>query len=162
MSCFKAVFVTLFTLIAALLTLSNLTYGESTSKITITGTDTLGIQLRREIDERYNCLVKTDAFRSGFLQENDVSDVISKFVPVGISFDKAEEILRQAGFQIFVPQSVIITGNRPDRFDVTASIDPYKNVFPGKVSLYVFLSPEKPGDFDKVIRISASFVASYP
>jgi len=119
-----------------------------------------GQQLRAEIEKRYKELVATRELRS--LNGNDIDDVVLKYVPLGTSFDDAEKILRDAGFKVDPRPGANPSGNRPDRHDVVASINPFVSNLESKTSVYVFLSPSMPGKYTKVSKLSAGITTSFP
>jgi hypothetical protein len=56
-----------------------------------------GVQLHAEIDATYQQLRASKTLSNRVRQGNDVTDVVGKYIPVGIRFDEAEAILRAAG-----------------------------------------------------------------
>jgi|ERR1022692_971796 hypothetical protein len=56
-----------------------------------------GAQLRAEIDATYQQLRASKTLSNTVRQGNDVTDVVGKYIPVGIRFDEAQAILRAAG-----------------------------------------------------------------
>jgi len=56
-----------------------------------------GAQLRAEIDATYQQLRASKTLSNRVRQGNDVTDVVGKYIPVGIRFDEAQAILRAAG-----------------------------------------------------------------
>src|SRR5258708_31979110 len=81
-----------------------------------------GKQLRLEIEERYKKLTDDRALKSS--RPSDITDVVVKYIPVGTSFDDAENILRAAGFRVDSRPSANPTGNRPGKHDVVGAISP--------------------------------------
>lgn len=120
-----------------------------------------GKQLRVAIDQAYEKLPHHH-FKKG---EGDITPVVEQFIPVGTSFDDAEEILRAAGFKVGKRPgpnpSPAPFGDFPYKYDVTAVIDPYESFFGGSIGLSVFLSPESPENYSKVTKIHAGFAGAY-
>src|SRR5256885_15403380 len=56
----------------------------------------LGKMLRTDLDRAYRALVDTGKLRNQGTGRNYVSDVFLAYIPVGSSFERAEEILRAA------------------------------------------------------------------
>lgn len=116
-----------------------------------------GKQLRLVIDQTYKKLSDTKELRVG---ANDITVVVVKYIPVGTSFNDAEQILRSAGFTVTPRPSGSVIGNRPDRYDVVGEIVPFVQKFLSRISIYISLSPKTPRDYGKVNKISASIVLS--
>ena len=117
-----------------------------------------GKKLRIEIDVAYKKL--SDARVIKPRDASDITEVVIEYIPVGISFDEAECILRSAGFSVDPRPSDHPIGNRPDRFDVVGSIVPYVQQPLSRVNVYISLSPNAPGDYRKVKKVNAAFVLS--
>jgi hypothetical protein len=72
-------------------------------------------------------------------------------------------VLRSAGFSVEPHPDLNQTANpnRPkDWYAVIASISPFVERFPTKVSVYVTLLPRSPGDYTVVANVSAAFLTS--
>jgi len=140
-------------------------YGEDIQKEnSVAATESLeqrGKQLRVELDQAYKKMVDAKTLSPDPRVSNDVTDVVVRFIPVGTSFDDAENILRSAGFKDRPRPSANSTGTRPDRYDVVASIVPFVQRFLSKASIYVYLRPAAPDDYGKVSKVGAEFVLSY-
>lgn len=97
----------------------------------------------------------------------DITKIILQYIPVGISFDDAERILRDAGFEVGVrPNAKLLEANAfnlPDPYSVVASLDPDEpslfNVSLARIS--VFLKPKSPEDYTKVMEIHAYIGVTY-
>lgn len=110
-------------------------------------------QLRLEIDEAYKRIIDAGTLKP----KNDITEIVLRYIPIGTSFDDAEQVLRSAGFKVGPRPGTSAPGTFPWRYDVTASIDPYsRKAFPSKVYVDVRLSPRTPNDYDKVIKIEAA------
>lgn len=110
-----------------------------------------GKQLRSAIDERYKQLASGEMKSSGY-PNNDITDVVTQYVPVGISFDEAEIILRSAGFKIGPRGSSPLT---PKRFAVDAVIDKYVTTIIGHTDISVSLEPLSSTDWRLVKKVIA-------
>jgi hypothetical protein len=117
-----------------------------------------GKELRAAIDQHYHKLSQIGKLT----YDNTIDDLVLKDIPIGMSFDNAEQILRTAGFKVEPRPPVNPPGTRSDRYDVVASIVPYLDAFPSRTSIYVSLSPESPGDYKTISRLSASITISMP
>ena len=113
-----------------------------------------GKQLRAEIELVYKELKTTKKLRTG-IKGNDIGEIVRKYVPIGTSFDDAENILRFAGFKVYPRPAANAAGNRPDRYHVSAWIDPLDQGLTWNVQVIVSLKPKAPGDYSDVSEISA-------
>jgi hypothetical protein len=118
-----------------------------------------GIQLRADIEQRYAELSAEQQLKP--MGGNDISDIVLKYIPVGTSFDDAEKLLWLAGFNVDPRPSAHPLGNRPDKYDVVASIDPFIGHLFYKTSVYVHLSPKIPGDYNEVSKVYAGIAVSF-
>jgi hypothetical protein len=136
--------------------------GAGSGEVELSDLDARGKQLRAEIDGRRQYLVRTNTFRAGF-RNNDITDIVERFVPAGMSFDDAEQILRAAGFVVESRPAASVPGNDPNRFNVTGSIKFYgrKGPFLPMVYIFVSLSPKAPGDYSAVCGVSGAIGTSY-
>src|SRR2546426_8955768 len=114
-----------------------------------------GKQLRTEIELVYKQLKSGKKLQVG-IKGNDIGEIVKKYVPIGTSFDDAENILRFAGFTVHPRPAADAAGNRPDKYLVYATIDSLDKGFIWKVEVIVSLSPKAPGDYSDVSKISAS------
>ena len=121
-----------------------------------------GKKLRAAIEQAYKKLVDARALKP--MGGNNITEMVVQYIPVGTSFDDAENILRNAGFKVYPRPSVDPPGgNRPDKYDVVGEIDSFdwKRIFSfSKVSVVILLSPKAPGNYDKVNKVDAGFVLS--
>src|ERR1039457_1403075 len=113
-----------------------------------------GKQLREEIDSTYQRLFDAGALKAA---ENPITDVVIKYIPIGISFNDAKEILRVAGFEVTSHEpNQIWPIDSPRRFQVMASINFYKDA-PNfsRFDVHVLLSPRNPNDYSVVNGVYA-------
>jgi hypothetical protein len=120
--------------------------------MTISELEMRGKQLRSEIDERYKKLCAAKAIKPMGQGRNDIDDIVTKYVPIGISFNEAEIILRSAGFKVGPREKHSLITNK---FMVFAEIAQYVPTLLGKTSIYVTLEPESPNDWRQVKKIEA-------
>ena len=119
---------------------------------------TRGKQLRRAIDERYKKLDAAGSIKHNGKGRNDISDIVTNYIPIGISFDEAEIILRSAGFKVGPRgKHPIITS----MFLVFANIARYRPTLFGKTSVIVILEPESSNDWRQVKKIEAGIVKQF-
>jgi len=134
-------------------------WGERRSSVNDTVDDVQGKQLALDIQELYADLIQTDS-SAPVRGINDLSEFFARYIPEGSTFDDAERILRNAGFDVHPRPSAEGVGERIDRFDVFASI-----FLPGPVSsrieLIVYMRPKSPGDYRTIDKFGAALVATY-
>ena len=121
-----------------------------------------GKQLRAAIEQTYKKLVDARALKP--MGGNDITKVVVQYIPVGTSFDDAESILRSAEFKVYPRPSANPTGDRQDKYDVVGEIDSFdwKRIFSlSKVSVLIHLSPNAPGNYDKVNKVYAGIALSF-
>ncbi len=86
-------------------------------------------------------------------------------IPIGTSFDDAEEILRSAGFQVS-PRNVshpLKPGEYEDRlFAYLGKIAESGTIFKVSENLYVYLFPKVPGQYDRVFQLKAHVDSPMP
>ena len=80
---------------------------------------------------------------------------MTKYIPIGTTFDDAERVLRAAGFQISARGKSNIY---PYPYQVLATIDQYVPTLFGKTSVVVVLEPEHPGEWRSVAGVTADIV----
>lgn len=120
----------------------------------------IGHELRKEIDAEYKKIKERKI--STHNNKADISALIEKYIPIGSSFDAAEEILKNAGFTVSPRPGPNPVGNRPDRYSVVAAISPLESSFPKKTDVYVFLTPKNHGDYTSgIAEISAKITISF-
>jgi hypothetical protein len=118
-----------------------------------------GKQLLTEIEQRYRKLSSAPRLTGS---GDDISDIVIKYIPIGTSFDDAEDVLRAAGFHIDDPRVTPRPDNWLYPYDVVASIVPFHQYFFSRTNLYVNLSPKNPGDYHTVNSVSAGLVELFP
>jgi hypothetical protein len=95
----------------------------------------------------------------------DVTSYVLPYLPPGISFKDAEQILADAGFAVGSrpnPSQANNPNRASDWYAVLARISPFVEDTPNKVSVYVTLLPKSPGDYSIVEKLTASFFVSGP
>lgn len=136
-------------------------YGEDIQKeksaVATESLEQRGKQLRIELEQAYKKMVDAGTLSTDPRVSNDVTDVVIRYIPVGMSFDDAESILRSAGFRVDSRPSANQPRTGRDRHDVVGAIAPFDQKFLGGADLYVHLSPASPGDYSKVNKVSAGF-----
>jgi len=128
-----------------------------------TGLEERGNQLRSDIRELYSSMKRNKTLRANV---NDISDFLRVYIPEGISFDDAEQILRSAGLQVLERPDMDtpddpLWPNRSDRYDVIATM-----LLPGELmsraELMLGLRPKSPGDFSAVKEVRAAIIVTFP
>jgi hypothetical protein len=123
--------------------------------------DERGKQLRHDLEQLYSRLQRTNSLGVGVAGANDISEFITKYLPEGISFDDAEQILRSAGLEVSGRPGIDgWPSQRNDRYDVVATM-----LLPGRrwsrVELMINLRPKAPGDYSTVKAVGAIIVVVY-
>jgi hypothetical protein len=116
-----------------------------------------GRLLREEIMSVFESLIRSNRLRGS----NDISSLVAGYIPVGISFDSAEQVLKSAGFTVYPRPPANTTENRPDRYNVAAFLQ-LDHGGSAKIEAIVSLSPKGPGDYGEVAAVSAGIFSSSP
>jgi hypothetical protein len=131
--------------------------GTANADITSDVLEQRGKQLHSAIKQTYKQLLDTRSLKPS----NDITEVVVRYIPIGTSFDEAEQMLRNSGFRVEHRPSANPPSTFPWRYDVIAVIDSFDwTAFPSKVSVSVNLSPKAPGNYDKVSGIHAVIARS--
>jgi len=126
-----------------------------------TNLDVRGRQLRVALDQKYKKMSAAHALKMQPKEdENDMTTVVLKYIPLGTSFDDAEQILRSAGFEVLPRPDlnpIRYTDKKMDamRFDVIARIVLDVNLSSLNTTLVVLLEPQSPRNYTKVSKIYA-------
>jgi hypothetical protein len=115
-----------------------------------------GVSLRDQLSAACSTLINKGEVSA---EGNDLSGIVSAYIPVGTSFSDAENILRAAGFEVGPkPKSDFI----PKSYAVVGVITTFNNTAPERFDLYVDLYPKVPYLFTFVDSLTASFYVSLP
>ena len=117
---------------------------------------TSGQQLRAEIDALYRRPPKEVRYNDP--NGLDITDTLIKYLPIGISFDAAESILRFAGFKVS-RVAAHQEGNTKASATVEAHIVPYGRFlyfWSYYSSVNVTLVPKRPDDYTEVGAVSGN------
>lgn len=120
------------------------------------------LALRAAIDQAY-----TDLSAAGIGKSNpngiDITAQVRSVLPDGLSFDRAEKILRCAGFDVHRRPGPNPPGNRPDRFDVYAESRALlpQSVFVSRVVI-ITLKPHSPESYETVKQVRARILIIAP
>ncbi|MBF0560734.1 MAG: hypothetical protein HQL37_01710 [Alphaproteobacteria bacterium] len=136
-------------------------FKNDTNTIESNGLAPIGKQLRADIDNEYKRLVETHSLKGG-LESNDLTEIVTRYIPVGSTFDDAENILRNAGFMVEPRSGTKSISFGESVYGVYAKIDQYVHIFMSKTSIYVFLLSKSPGDYSTVSKIEASLTIQMP
>lgn len=120
----------------------------------MTSSEVRGRQLRAEIDATYKKLVKDRQLKPQGRGRNFITDVVMKYIPVGMSFEHAETILRAAGFTI-LPRTPNPHLPEAEKYDERAVIERYVPTTLGKTTVTVSLRPRGFDDYSTVQAVSA-------
>jgi hypothetical protein len=104
-----------------------------------------GMELRRDIDQEYEQMESTNALKPG---RNRIRGLFDRYLSNGEALDRAEAILRAAGFLF---RSRRADPAYSDRVVVYFGIDPYRSGLPCKTDVSVRLLP---GDGKAPARLS--------
>lgn len=121
----------------------------------------LGEKLRSDVDRAYRAFVDAGRLKNQGSGRNYISEVFEPYIRAGTSFDRAEQILRAAGFEIkprapnrFLPEA--------DKYDEIAIIEHYQPTMMGKTSIVVSMRPQRPNDYSAVSQLVAEIVRTMP
>ena len=131
---------------------------DETQKMAFEHLEKRGADLRTSLKKKYAELVSSGKLSGG---RNNITNSVLPFIPIGISFDEAETILRAAGFNV-EPYPDLNAPPNPNRtrdwYGVVATIPAFVERFGMKVSVYIMLLPKSPGDYTTVSDVKASFL----
>ena len=123
-----------------------------------------GKKLAEDLQIRFDELLNTNKLDGG-LEGTDITNVVLSSIAPGMTFDSAEEILRDAGFTVS-PRPSLDEAHNPNRprdwFAVMATVHHYKYLQIGYASVYVTLFPPKPGDYESISNVVAKIFLSTP
>jgi hypothetical protein len=114
-----------------------------------------GKGLRRAIENKYEEMVRTKSFKPRGQGRNAIDDVVLEYIPIGTSFDDAEAILRSAGFEVGPRGAGRIYKNT---YEVSATISFFREIFLGRVDVYLRLYPRNKDDWTEVQAVEAGFI----
>lgn len=109
-----------------------------------------GIELHREIDAFYADLSARHAVK----QDNDVTAIVQKYIPIGTPFGEAEGVLRAAGCQVGIEPYI---GLAPEEQKRLSHVDAKLHL--SDLTFFVMLYPPKPNEYSVVTNLSASLLA---
>jgi len=116
-----------------------------------------GIKLRAELE---NIFKKLLASGKPLNRKIDITSSIAAYIPVGMTFDESERILRAAGFEVY-PRPGAREAQDPNRtrdwYAVYAEKPNFSRRVLGSVTVAVSLFPESPGDYSNVKNVGATF-----
>lgn len=146
-------------------------YGEENqrekSAVTDESLEQRGKQLRAAIEEEYQRLERLKALTPQ--RGGNIGELVSRYIPLGASFDDAEEILRNAGFDVGArigPDTPVRSPFRvPNpKYYLTAQIIGLDSslLTLRTVSVVIYLTPKDPNNYDNVIDVGGSIYVSYP
>ncbi len=116
----------------------------------------LGKQLRAEIDREYRRLKYSHTLKFVGNGRNDLTHILSKYIPDGSSMDRAETILENAGFTLRPRGGGSLI---PGDISVIADIKLYKQLFFGRISVIAILEPKDKDDYSIVTHVGGGIIA---
>jgi hypothetical protein len=119
----------------------------------------IGKQLRAEVEAKYKELKGVDSREGGTASKNgiDVTSIVLKYIPIGMSFDDAEAILRASGSRMKASPIPPPSGYIFTTFPLSA---PFLS-FAG-IKCAVALRPQVAGDFSVVGEVTGTVITEYP
>lgn len=130
---------------------------QDTKKLSPDDLNERGIELRAELEKIFKKLL--DSGKS-LNRKIDITSSITAYIPVGMTFDDSERILRAAGFEVY-PRPGAREAQDPNRtkdwYAVYAEIPNFSRRVLGSVTVAVSLFPESPGDYSNVKNVGATF-----
>jgi len=123
------------------------------------GLDERRNQLRLDIHDLYSSMRRNKTFRWGI---NDISEFLKGYIPEGVSFEDAENILRNAGFNVLERPGINVPDhpswpNRSDKYDVIATML-LSSGFLERAELMLGLRPKSSGDYSTVKEIQGAII----
>ena len=116
-----------------------------------------GELLRQALVDHLRSALSSGRFlRDGKRYRIDIDEPIKQHIPEGSSFDRAESVLRHAGFTLDPRPSPGVPSRSPgseEEFDVQASLGYGRE---GGIPCMVSLRPRTPYDYGDVFRVLAS------
>ena len=134
-------------------------FSQTSQEADILGAESLeavGKRLRAEIDREYRRLKYSSNLKFMGNGRNDLSHILSKYIPDESSMDRAETILENAGFTLRPRGKASII---PGDISVIADIKSYKQLFFGRISVIVILEPKSKDDYSIVTHAGGGIVA---
>ncbi len=113
-----------------------------------------GEKLRNEIELEFRKLRDTKQIK----HETFISGLVTKYIPVGTTFDDAEEISRAAGFKVNPRPQANSTGKRSGRDSITAITDPLEKGLYYNYTVITSLCPLSRGLFLTKRHLSIYFL----
>lgn len=110
-----------------------------------------GAQLRMEIDAAYKQLRASKSLKNTVNDGNDVTEIVLKYIPLGMPLDDAQAILRETGCKV----------ESPRQGQVVARIRMRDGVLDLKHTLAVELAGPALGDVGGVRNVSATIYLAY-
>lgn len=132
-------------------------------QMSINDVEYLAKSLRKEIDLEYSRLVESKNLslpNTG--KGNDISFLVSKYLPLGTSFQDAENILMMAGFQLAdsPPRPARAADSAYDRFNIRGARILEQRVS-WRAEVVIILTPETSGDpLTKVKKVYSAIITS--
>jgi len=124
-----------------------------------------GEQLRKAIDETYKKLDDIKELKNMGGGYNIITDVVVKYIPIGTSFDDAEEILQAAGFKVGKRylDPLLFRHNGTQTIGSYSKINNYKQLIPlfSNTSVGVLLEPKNKDDWSTVHNLEADIGIIY-
>jgi hypothetical protein len=115
--------------------------------------------LRDAIDTEYARMSAEEGINPIGNGANDFGSTVEKYIPVGSDFDKAEQVLSEAGFEIVSRGQDSVY---PRWYRLLAKVRLYKQGFMNVTEAIVTIDPTSPADWSKVGKVEASFLLIYP
>jgi hypothetical protein len=104
-----------------------------------------GKQLRIEIESTCSKMSEDRTLKP----QNNISDVVAKYIPLGISIKEAKAILRAANLKVHTVDDKIILGS-----------DKLPSAWFATVELYIQITPKTPGNFDGEVGAVEALITS--
>jgi hypothetical protein len=115
-----------------------------------------GRNLRHDILTAYESAKGSDTFHRGV----DITDLVTKYIRVGSSFDDAEAILRSAGCKVGGRFLDNHTGRLGREDDVCGEFS-LARLFPSATDFLALLTPRVPGDYSVIDKVEAVIAVTF-
>lgn len=116
-----------------------------------------GVALRNAVLLAYEEGIRSNRLSAG-MNGNNITNVVRRFLPGGVSFSDAEQVLRGGGFSVSSRPIKLVESVRLDKFDVYGVLEPPSAELPpaSRVQIFVQLHPVYGNDYTRNFEVTGS------